>query len=141
MTTRKTTSTAKTIEGTFSTLVDRQILGCLSNSIYHCFSFVLPFITAVQDGYLLYSKLYRVGFVAPKYNGCLYRSPSTASSCSPMLDQESTIYWQARAPSIKAIFAIRVTQRSPRGGLRYDRLDLAGFEPATFALPVQRSSN
>ena len=42
-----------------------QILGCLSNSIYHCFSFVFPFITAVQDGYLLYSKLYRVGFVAP----------------------------------------------------------------------------
>ena len=26
---------------------------------------MLPFITAVQDGYLLYSKLYRVGFVAP----------------------------------------------------------------------------
>lgn len=34
-------------------------------SIYHSCFFLHPFITAVQDGYLLYSKLYRVGFVAP----------------------------------------------------------------------------
>lgn len=36
-------------------------------SIYHSCFFLHPFITAVQDGYLLYSKLYRVGFVAPIY--------------------------------------------------------------------------